>query len=596
MYDDKKRYFGYTTRSRYLLFLIYTSTFNKIVHCNVVDFNNYGIRPQGGPSTNNLIKGNNIYHLTPSTSTSVYGIYISRQPDLVIEENYIQNLQSTGASPTIAGIYYLGSSGNPVTIYVRNNVIALSAETNLPAGTIRGIDYYAYSANSAEIYFNTVYIGGTDVTGGSGYGLTKRDAATTYLAYDNAVYNTRSNGTGTGSHYAVYISNTTATFGLDNNDYYVDGTGGVLGYYGTIAQNTLLEWQTATTQDPNSINADPLFVSGLDYRPQGTSPLLGAGVTIPGILNDILGDLRGTPPTIGAYENPVVVPINAPTNLTVLPDTLFVTLNWTDNSNNEDGFVIERKAGDSLSAAPFVIVDSVGTDIVEYINTGLDPDSTYTYRVYAYNSQSVSGYSNLAQVTTYVPVELASFTAATSGRSIMLNWITATETNNLGFNVERKIDGEWEKIGFKEGKGTTTEETHYVFSDDFSYKSYKGLISYRLKQMDFNGTYAYSNVIEIDVDLTPKEYALYQNYPNPFNPATTIKYSLPFDSHVRIAVYTILGELLDVVVDGVKEVGFHDYVWNASRYASGVYIYTIEAKSVGSSDKFSAVKKMMILK
>jgi hypothetical protein len=114
--------------------------------------------------------------------------------------------------------------------------------------------------------------------------------------------------------------------------------------------------------------------------------------------------------------------------------------------------------------------------------------------------------------------------------------------------------------------------------------------------MDFDGTYSYSNEVEINVDLTPKEYTLYQNYPNPFNPATTIKYSLPFDSHVRIAIYSILGELMDVVVDEVKEVGFHDYIWNATNLASGVYIYSIEAKSVSGEKNYTSVKKMMIMK
>src|SRR5690606_33198000 len=105
----------------------------------------------------------------------------------------------------------------------------------------------------------------------------------------------------------------------------------------------------------------------------------------------------------------------------------------------------------------------------------------------------------------------------------------ATEINNSGFEIQRKLDDGWEKVGFVEGKGTTTELTEYSYNDKYDYVAFTGTASYRLKQVDFDGTFAYSNIVEVDVDFTPKDYALYQNYPNPFNPSTTIKYALPFD-------------------------------------------------------------------
>ena len=195
-----------------------------------------------------------------------------------------------------------------------------------------------------------------------------------------------------------------------------------------------------------------------------------------------------------------------------------------------------------------------------------------------------------------LPVELTSFSAEISNRDIIINWSTVTEKNNEGFEIERKLGGDWEKIGFKEGNGTTTEQSFYSFTDNFAYESYQGKVFYRLKQMDFDGTYTYSSEIEIDADFTPKEYTLYQNYPNPFNPITTIKYSLPFESNVRIAVYNVLGELVDVLVDELKQVGFYDFNWNASNLSSGIYIYRIEAKSVSGDQRFSSVKKMILMK
>ena len=136
---------------------------------------------------------------------------------------------------------------------------------------------------------------------------------------------------------------------MNNNDYFADGIGGVFGYYGTADVGTLTEWQTLTSQDANSISSNPIFVSNIDYRPQDISPLLDAGVAIAGITTDILGDLRGTPPTIGAYENPVFVPINAPTSLVAVADTFTVDLSWQDNSNNEDGFILYRMPASSTS-------------------------------------------------------------------------------------------------------------------------------------------------------------------------------------------------------------------------------------------------------
>ena len=568
---------------------------NSVIGCNVFDFDDYGLRLQGAPSVNTLVSECEVYMTDAVSTGTTYGAYVSRVEGLIIEKSKFYNFVGS----TVRGIYILGNSASGDFI-IRNNFISLAASANT-SGILSGLDYYGYAANSFEAYHNSIYLGGTDVTGSSTtYALTKRDDANIYKAYDNSVYSARSNGTGTGTHYAVYVSDTnTVVLEMDYNDYYVDGTGGVMGYYqgvGDIAD--LSTWQSSTGFDANSVSGDPGYVGNDDLHIQSSfNTLDGKGLYIASVPDDIDGDMRNvTTPDIGADEYTYVFLISAPTNLVALPDTFTVDLSWQDNSNNEMGFVIERKDGDSLSVNPFVPIDTVATDVVNYLDQGLSPNTTYTYRVYAYSTEGNSGYSNMAQATTFIPVELTSFTAEINGRDVMIKWETATEINNQGFDIERKLDGEWEKIGFKDGKGSTTEPTDYSFVDKFTYKSYKGTITYRLKQMDFDGTYEYSNEIEVDADFTPKEYTLYQNYPNPFNPVTTIKYSLPFDSKVRIAVYDILGEMVDVLIDEVKEVGFHDYNWNASNLASGIYIYTIEARSLAGDRSYSTVKKMVLMK
>jgi hypothetical protein len=186
-----------------------------------------------------------------------------------------------------------------------------------------------------------------------------------------------------------------------------------------------------------------------------------------------------------------------------------------------------------------------------------------------------------------VPVELTSFTASVSAGSVTLNWTTSTETNNSGFTIERKSGSEtFAQVGFIEGNGTTTESCSYIFTDN-SVSS--GKYTYRLKQMDFDGTYSYSKEVETDVSV-PAEFSLDQNYPNPFNPSTTIKFNLPSDQFVSLTVYNSLGEKAGVLVNEMKQAGRYELSFNASQFSSGVYFYRIEAGN------FVSVKKMMILK
>ncbi|MCW8803030.1 MAG: glycoside hydrolase, partial [Ignavibacteriaceae bacterium] len=136
-----------------------------------------------------------------------------------------------------------------------------------------------------------------------------------------------------------------------------------------------------------------------------------------------------------------------------------------------------------------------------------------------------------------VPVELSSFLANSDKNDVILTWMTATETNNQGFEIQRKTSGEYERIAFVEGKGTTTEVQNYLFRDK---NLLSGSYTYRLKQMDYDGSFAYSDDVEIDIDQ-PSVFYLGQNYPNPFNPSTNIKYSIPADGNVSLNVYDILG-------------------------------------------------------
>ena len=188
-----------------------------------------------------------------------------------------------------------------------------------------------------------------------------------------------------------------------------------------------------------------------------------------------------------------------------------------------------------------------------------------------------------------VPVELTFFSAKKVNNSVYLTWSTATEANNRGFEVERKLDnGFFESIDFVNGVGSTLKTQTYNFKDDIN-NVRASKIEYRLKQYDFNGSFNYSSTVLVDNSISAS-FELSQNYPNPFNPSTVISYQVPTDSKVTLKLFNILGNEVSTLVNEVKAAGKYDVNFNASKLTSGIYFYTITAGN------FSATKKMALVK
>ncbi|MCC6637434.1 MAG: T9SS type A sorting domain-containing protein, partial [Ignavibacteriaceae bacterium] len=157
---------------------------------------------------------------------------------------------------------------------------------------------------------------------------------------------------------------------------------------------------------------------------------------------------------------------------------------------------------------------------------------------------------------------------------------------NQGFYVESSLDRKnWTENGFVAGSGTTTELREYSYSVPFN--GTRNLY-FRLRQMDFDGTFNYSNIIE--VSLNPYEFSLSQNYPNPFNPATTINFTLPTPQNVSLDIFNSAGEKVATIVNESLQAGYHSINFNASKLSSGIYFYSIKAGD------FVAVRKMILLK
>ncbi|MBK7378610.1 MAG: T9SS type A sorting domain-containing protein [Ignavibacteriales bacterium] len=192
----------------------------------------------------------------------------------------------------------------------------------------------------------------------------------------------------------------------------------------------------------------------------------------------------------------------------------------------------------------------------------------------------------------FIPVELSSFSASVINDNINLNWTTATEVNNQGFEIEQSNDGvEFTKIGYVPGFGTSTEVHSYSYSIE---KSFTGKQYFRLRQIDFDGKFEYSDVVEVDAGV-PSIFELAQNFPNPFNPNTSIKFTLPEKSRVKISVYNLLGQIVSEITNADFSAGINEVNFKAENLSSGIYVYLLEATGINGS-VYSASRKMTLLK
>jgi photosystem II stability/assembly factor-like uncharacterized protein len=267
--------------------------------------------------------------------------------------------------------------------------------------------------------------------------------------------------------------------------------------------------------------------------------------------------------------------------------------------------------GTSLPDAPgySVIVDPVnqnnvffGNDITVYASTdagnswfeysnGL-PEATFIYDLNIVNVSHrlrVATHGNgvyEADIDLVIPVELIAFTGTSENNKIKLNWATATELNNKGFEIERSIDNkDFVTRGFVNGSGTSTELHEYSFIED----ALNEKLFYRLKQLDYNGNYSYSKTIEIN-SVYASSFELSQNYPNPFNPTTIIQYAVNSKQLVTLKVYDVLGNEIVTLVNEENPVGEYKITFDASGLPSGIYFYKLQAGD------YNQTRKMILMK
>ncbi len=189
-----------------------------------------------------------------------------------------------------------------------------------------------------------------------------------------------------------------------------------------------------------------------------------------------------------------------------------------------------------------------------------------------------------------LPVSLLSFEGIEDKEQVHLTWATQSETNNAGFEVERAIDeGTFEQVGFVSGNGTTLAPQHYAFTDAPGASAAGAPITYRLKQIDFDGQFEYVGEVAVTLDL-PQQASLQQNTPNPFNPQTSITYTTPTDGPVLVRVFDLQGKLIQTLVDKEQPAGVYTVNFEASNLASGVYVYRLDTHTTSLSSLMTLLK------
>ncbi|MEJ2053792.1 MAG: T9SS type A sorting domain-containing protein, partial [Calditrichaceae bacterium] len=252
---------------------------------------------------------------------------------------------------------------------------------------------------------------------------------------------------------------------------------------------------------------------------------------------------------------------------------------------NEQGDVIVARA--SGSSGPYA---SLGGQA-----SGSAPNGTVTSTGVLGTSL---GYFTLGSSTgdNPLPVELLSFEANANFSNVSLTWGTASEFNNLGFNIYRaKVNEDWEKINTDliAGQGTVSSASDYSYVDSkvVAGETYR----YKLESVSINGLSVEEKTVDVTVPV-PNQYALFNNYPNPFNPTTNIKFQLPEAQQVKLYIYDMNGSLVNTLANNqVYPSGEHILTWNATdksgnRVATGIYLYRFQA------GKFVRTGKMILVK
>ena len=589
------------------------------------------------------VSRNRIYSFTSTAGSTgfIYGIHLVPGSTTSLVNNQISIIPSYTNSQNVFGIFEAGNTGN-VSYYYYNTVYI----GGISSGNIKSYAYYDNNANSLNYLRNNAFINNRTrsegATGGHfAAGHASNSAITTVDANNNLyIGNGPSEGlnfelTSTAVNFAAYK----AAFGVGSKDiasydvnagsitltnlltdpatgnlnikndkqecWAVNGKGVALDgfaddYSATGVRSVIAGTSSDIGSDEFNPTGDAAFppaatASGAPalsttttytvFGKQVGSIAWGADGTVPGLLSFSYYSGSQAPPTQPGDRAYLYYDIS---QFWGSGFTYDITLWYDEGQLNGIAEADLRPAKSNDGGNTWTAYLTQGTGAGEYqINT-----TANTVTIYGLTDFSLF---TLTSQSNPLPVQLSSFTSSQQGRDILLNWETQTEENANRFVIERKAgqSSDWSSIGEVQANGNSNSPKKYSYTDR---KLNSGKYSYRLKMIDNDGTFEYSDVIESDIGL-PKEYAISQNYPNPFNPTTKIDFQLPFDSRVQIELYNITGERVATLINAEMQAGFHTYeMAQTAQLSSGVYIYRIIASSSSQTSPFTAVKKMVLMK
>lgn len=551
-----------------------------------------------GACQNTIIKNCIINNLTTHTgSPFCVGAVVRKGTAIeVAPTNFtIENNTLTATGNTVAMGVRLTSSGTLTTsrltgFVFKNNIVTAqrrlleinyttggdiynnefyTVETGLPATISYGVWTSTGVTGTINIYNNKFLQSTTTETGAYGHRVVSLSSGATYNIYNNTFAGMDKTAASTAALNLTYLFYSGVAGTIYNNTFYMPAltnpTAAATGYYSAIQ----LSGNTATIKNNIFINAEPTHANTYFIS------------AVPTPIPDYNDYYLVTPHTGGKYISTYVTFADYQT-ANVTKDVHSKNVNVTFTSVTD-----LHLAGASLGDINLIGETGLG------IATDFDGEArsgTYPY---------MGADENLANL---LPVELTSFSIVVKGKIVNLTWNTATEVNSYGFEVERirnedtqKAEGirNWEKVGSVPASGNSNSPREYTFTDN---NLQEGKYQYRLKMIDNDGTFEYSNIIEAEI-TAPKEFVLSQNYPNPFNPVTTINYAIPIDSKVMLVVYNINGEKVAELVNEMQTAGSYNMPFNATGLASGTYIYRLQVyPTAGGAGEFMQTKKMILLK
>ena len=503
---------------------------------------------------------------------------------LLIPSNNTTFLSTTGWKTSVA-------AGDAIGLFNPNDgsvqgimAIAWGNYTGFPTGNFsNGWDYAVYTSpltTNTGLYYNGSTASGVsnasnwivedDVNNTAG----TSNLAPSYVNRKNIIINELSQGSGTGSGTDEWIELLVTEDGTNIQGVYIDADKGA----GNLGANIAFELSTTLPAFAN-VNKGSIIVV---YNSGEKSPNLG-------------------PDDIDFSDGKILIPSNNTTFLSTTGwETSFYSADAIGLFNPNDGSIegimaigwgnysLIPTANFSQGWGTAVYSSSLSGTQGLYFRGGTTSGVTVVSNWMVEADDSSTPEVTNGGLNDALPVELTSFSALISKNSVNLIWKTETEVNNYGFEIQRSIQSEdWKTLGFVNGNGNSNSPKDYSFTDNSVGTS--GKYSYRLKQIDNDGSYEYSKSIEVNLGA-PASIELRQNYPNPFNPSTTINFTLPVEDAVSLIVYNAIGEQVKVLYSGVLEAGVHSFNFSGDDLPSGLYVYKL------STSAGNQIRKMMLVK